>query len=85
MSHERFKAEILPIRDHLFHTARQILSDEDDAEDAVQEVLLRLWNLRDTLGKYDSLPAFATTVTSVFQSQKGPNIQAVSLGAMLHF
>lgn len=62
MSHERFKAEILPIRDHLFHTARQILSDEDDAEDAVQEVLLRLWNLRDTLGKYDSLPAFATTV-----------------------
>lgn len=63
MSHERFKAEILPIRDHLFHTARQILSDEDDAEDAVQEVLLRLWNLRDTLGKYDSLPAFATTVT----------------------
>jgi RNA polymerase sigma-70 factor (ECF subfamily) len=63
MSHERFKAEILPIRDHLFYTARQILSDEDDAEDAVQEVLLRLWNLRDTLGKYDSLPAFATTVT----------------------
>lgn len=63
MSQERFKAEILPIRDKLFHIAQKILVEEEDAEDAVQEVLLKLWHTRDSLDKYDSAAAFATTVT----------------------
>jgi len=63
MSQERFKAEVLPIRDQLFHIARNMLAGEQEAEDAVQEVLLKLWDQRDTLGRYDSLAAFATTVT----------------------
>jgi RNA polymerase sigma factor (sigma-70 family) len=62
MSQERFKAEILPIRDKLFHIAKNILVEEEEAEDAVQEVLLKLWHTRDSLDKYDSLPAFATSV-----------------------
>lgn len=63
MSQERFKAEILPIRDKLFHIAQKILVEEEDAEDAVQEVLLKLWHTRDSLDRYDSAAAFATTVT----------------------
>ena len=63
MSQERFKAEILPIRDKLFHIARKILVEEEDAEDAVQEVLLKLWHTRDSLDRYDSAAAYATTVT----------------------
>ena len=63
MSQERFKAEILPIRDKLFHIAHKILAEEEEAEDAVQEVLLKLWHIRDSLQKYESPAAFATTVT----------------------
>jgi RNA polymerase sigma factor (sigma-70 family) len=63
MSQERFKAEILPIRERLFHIAQRILVEEQEAEDAVQEVLLKLWHTRDSLGNYDSPAAFATTVT----------------------
>jgi RNA polymerase sigma factor, sigma-70 family len=63
MSQERFKAEILPIRERLFHIAQRILVEEQEAEDAVQEVLLKLWHTRDSLDKYDSPAAFATTVT----------------------
>jgi len=63
MSQERFKAEILPIRDKLFHIAQKILVEEEEAEDAVQEVLLKLWHTRDSLDKYESPAAFATTVT----------------------
>jgi RNA polymerase sigma-70 factor, ECF subfamily len=63
MSQERFKAEILPIRDKLFHIAQRILVEEQEAEDAVQEVLLKLWHTRDSLDRYDSPAAFATTVT----------------------
>lgn len=63
MSQERFKAEILPIRDKLFHIANKLLQEEEDAEDAVQEVLLKLWHSRDSLDRYDNAAAFATTVT----------------------
>lgn len=63
MSQERYKAEILPIREKLFHMAYKMLADREDAEDAVQEVLLKLWHTRDSLGSYDNVAAFATTVT----------------------
>jgi RNA polymerase sigma-70 factor (ECF subfamily) len=63
MSQEQFKAEILPIRDRLFHVAKKILVEEQEAEDAVQEVLLKLWRTSDSLGKYENPAAFATTVT----------------------
>lgn len=63
MSQERFKAEILPIRQKLFHIAQHILVEEEEAEDAVQEVLLKLWHNRDSLTNYDNAAAFATTVT----------------------
>ena len=62
MSQERYKAEILPIRDKLFRIAQKILQGDEDAEDAVQEVLLKLWHTRDSLGSYDNVAAFATTV-----------------------
>lgn len=63
MSSERFKTEILPIRQQLFRISLKLLEDEDDAEDAVQEVLLKLWRARESLRKYESPAAFATTVT----------------------
>ena len=63
MSQERFKAEILPLREKLFHIAQRILVEEQEAEDAVQEVLLKLWYTRDLLGNYESPAAYATTVT----------------------
>jgi len=63
MSQERFKAEILPLREKLFYIAKKILVEEQEAEDAVQEVLLKLWHTRDSLEKYDCPAAFATTVT----------------------
>jgi RNA polymerase sigma factor (sigma-70 family) len=63
MSQELFKAAVLPMREYLFVTAKKMLYEEDDAEDAVQEVLLKLWSVRDSLMKYDNVEAFVTTVT----------------------
>jgi RNA polymerase sigma-70 factor (ECF subfamily) len=63
MNAERFKAEVLPIRDKLLRTARRMLEEEADAEDALQEVFLKLWQMRESLDRYDSLEAFATTMT----------------------
>jgi RNA polymerase sigma-70 factor (ECF subfamily) len=63
MSQELFRASVLPMRDYLFATARKILAEEEDAEDAVQEVLLKLWYVRETLSDYNNVEAFVTTVT----------------------
>lgn len=63
MNPEQFKAEVLPLRSKLFHIARRILEEEQDSEDTVQEVYLKLWSMRDSLERYDNLNAFATTVT----------------------
>jgi RNA polymerase sigma-70 factor, ECF subfamily len=63
MKHDLFRKEIIPVREKLFLTAFRILENKDDAEDAVQETMIRLWNLRDDLEKYDNRVALAMTIT----------------------
>ena len=71
--------------------------EEQEAEDAVQEVLLKLWHTRDSLDNYDALDfcgqigygmwsVFAKySPFSIFQNDKGPEVRSVSLGAVLNF
>jgi RNA polymerase sigma-70 factor (ECF subfamily) len=40
-----------------------MLQHNEDAEDMVQEVFLKLWTMRGTLNQYDSLEAFAMRMT----------------------
>ena len=48
MTQEEYKEEARRLRPALLLKARQYL-DEDDAEDTVQDVLLRLWQMVDEL------------------------------------
>ncbi len=48
MTQEEYKEEVRRLRPRLLQTARRYLS-EDDAEDTVQDVLLRLWQMVGTL------------------------------------
>ena len=50
-------------RDKLLSYARKLTDDHSDAEDAVQEVMLKLWNLRPKLDEYHSIEALAMTMT----------------------
>ena len=61
MSQEIYKKEILPLRTQFFHIARKLLENEQEAEDAVQEVLLKLWRVSDSLERYDNPSAMAVT------------------------
>ena len=42
-----FRNDILPLKDKLFRLALRITSDRAEAEDVVQETLIRVWNKRD--------------------------------------
>lgn len=57
-----FKNLVLPLTDKLLHFAYTLLQDRVEAEDAVQEVMLKLWKIRQTLEQFNSLEAFAMKV-----------------------
>lgn len=63
MDIERFKIVVVPLREKLQNFARSILIDSHEAEDSVQEVFLRLWNVREQLGNHPNVEGFAMQTT----------------------
>lgn len=63
MELQQFKITVLPLRDKMLNYARKLTENTSDAEDAVQEVLLKLWNIRQKLSEYRSIEAIAMTMT----------------------
>lgn len=58
MQIEEFTERVLPLKDRLFRFAGCFLKDREDARDAVQDVLMKLWEKRDQLGKIENPEAF---------------------------
>lgn len=63
MELKQFKIDVLPLCDKLLNYARKLTEDPSDAEDAVQEIMLKLWNMRQKLDEYQSIEALAMTMT----------------------
>ena len=77
MELKEFKIKILPLRGKLQNYARKLCDDPLDAEDAVQEVFIKLWNLRNKLEEYRSTEALAMSIThnlcmDMWRSKKPP-------------
>ena len=62
MELKEFKITVLPLRAKLLNYARKLTDEPEDAEDAVQEVLLKLWNKRLELEQYRSIEAICHDV-----------------------
>lgn len=62
MELKEFKITVLPLRRKLLNYARKLTQEEEDAEDVVQEVLLKLWSKKEELEQYRSIEAFAMTL-----------------------
>ena len=63
MNQKEFLAVVNPIQDRLYRLARRLLVSEDEAQDATQEVLIKLWSYRKKIKKLKSVEAFAVTMT----------------------
>ena len=50
----------------LYGFAFRILRNQEEAEDVVQEIFIKLWNMGDRLDEYKSIDALATTMTKNF-------------------
>jgi len=92
MNKSEFTEIVMPFKDRLFRLAKRILVSDDEAEDAVQEVLYKLWRGRDQINNYRSPEAFAITMTKNYcldrlKSKQAGNLRIVhsnyeSVGSM---
>src|SRR4051812_49156336 len=63
MTPQEFKDTVLPIRHKLYRLAKLLLRRQEDVEDALQEVFLKLWTIRDKLAAYRSIEALGMRIT----------------------
>ncbi|MGE5418865.1 MAG: RNA polymerase sigma factor [Chloroflexota bacterium] len=63
MTREEFNNYVKLTGKKLYSLAFRILRKQDEAEDAVQEVFIRMWKMGDKLNDYLSIDALATTMT----------------------
>lgn len=63
MDLQAFNQRILPVQGRLFRLAQMFLRNREEAEDAIQDVFLRLWTNRQQLESYQSVEALAVQMT----------------------
>ena len=57
-----FQADVLPLKNILFRLALRITQNRADAEDVVQETMMKVWNRRGEWQQIESMEAFCLTV-----------------------
>ena len=82
MNQNEFLQVIAPFKDKVFRLAKRLLVSTEEAEDATQEVLVKLWNKNESLNDYSSVEAFAMTITKNYcldqlKSKRATNLQIV--------
>lgn len=73
---------INPVKDKMYRLALRLLVSKDSAEDAIQEVLLKLWNRKNKIKDYANVEAFMMTMTKNYcldqlKSKKNSNLKMV--------
>jgi len=63
MTIKDFKIKLLPLKNKLFHLSLSIMNNRNDAEDTVQEVYIKIWEMRGKLNSLNNIEAFMMTVT----------------------
>lgn len=82
MQQHEFVALITPFKDKVFRLAKRLLVSTEEAEDATQEVMVKLWTKQNTLDELKSVEAMAMTMTKNYcldqlKSKRAGNLQLV--------
>lgn len=62
MKEVSFRNDILPLKNILFRVALRITLNREEAEDVVQDTLIKVWNKREELDKLDSVEAYSLRI-----------------------
>ena len=82
MNQNEFMQLVNPFKDKLYRLAKRLLISTDEANDAVQEIMEKLWKKKEQLTEYKSLEALAITMTKNYcldqlKSKRANNLSIV--------
>ena len=79
MTQNEFLNLVMPFKDKVYRLAKRLLVSTEEAEDATQEVLLKLWKNKGNIESYKNVEAFSMTMTKNFCFDKLKSKQAQNL------
>jgi RNA polymerase sigma-70 factor (ECF subfamily) len=62
MDIQTFKTKVIPVREKVYRLSLKMLQNDADAEDTAQEVMLKLWTMRDRLDAYMNIESLAVQI-----------------------
>ena len=62
MKEINFRNDILPLKNKLFRLALRITLNREEAEDIVQDTMIKVWNSRERWQELDSIEAYCLTI-----------------------
>lgn len=57
-----FRTDVLPLKNELFRLAQRITLNPAEAEDVVQETMIKVWSLRERWDQIESIESYCLTV-----------------------
>lgn len=84
MDKDAFLQQILAVQDSMFRLAKRLLTSTEEAEDAVQEVLGKLWQNMNTLTSISNLEGYAMTMIKNYCLDRLKSKQAAQL-RLVHY
>ncbi len=79
MQQSDFLKVVLPFKDKLYRLAKRLLVSKEEAEDATQEILMKLWTKNKDFETFNNVEAFAMTMTKNFCLDRLKSKQANNL------
>ena len=79
MNQSDFLKVVLPFKDKVFRLAKRLLVSTEEAEDATQELLFKLWKSKEKIVDYKNVEAFAMTMTKNYCYDRLKSKQASNL------
>ena len=79
MEQSEFLKTVMPFKDKVFRLAKRLLISTEEAEDATQELYFKLWKNKSKLKEYNSIEAFAITMTKNYCFDRLKSKQASNL------
>ncbi|QDO95366.1 RNA polymerase sigma factor [Formosa sediminum] len=79
MTQSEFLKTVMPFKDKVYRLAKRLLVSNEEAEDATQEVLLKLWSNKKKMETYKNIEAFSMTMTKNLCFDKLKSKQAQNL------
>ncbi len=79
MNQSDFLKVVLPFKDKVFRLAKRLLVSREEAEDATQELIFKLWKNKAKIADYKNVEAFAMTMTKNYCYDRLKSKQASNL------